>query len=112
MSYNIHNGKRNKFFLSDSVFPQTIDVIKTKCHASGIDLEIGNTADFDWSKGKEYMGMLVQNPDNFGNVQDFSELSAKLKESKTIFIIVADILSLNIIKSPHDMGADIACGSA
>ena len=112
MSYNIHNGTRNKFFLSDSVFPQTIDVIKTKCHAIGIDLVIGNTADFDWSTGKEYMGMLVQNPDNFGSVKDFSELSNQLKENKIVFTIVADILSLNIFKSPNAMGADIACGSA
>ena len=59
MSFNIHNGKRFKFFLSDSVFPQTVDVIRTKCHALGIELVIGNPKDFDWSKGKEFMGMLV-----------------------------------------------------
>jgi len=56
--------------------------------------------------------MLVQNPDNFGNVKDFTELSEKLKENKIVFTIVADILSLNLFKSPKDMGADIACGSA
>lgn len=38
MSYNIHNGKRNKFFLSSSIFPQTIGVIQTKCNALKIDL--------------------------------------------------------------------------
>jgi len=75
-------------------------------------LIIGNPANFDWSKGKEFMGMLVQNPDNFGNVKDFSDLSLKLKENKMIFTIVSDILSLNIFKSPKQMGADIACGSA
>ena len=112
MSYNIHNGKRKKFFLSESIFPQTIGVIQTRCHAIGIDLEIGKTEDFDWSKGKEYMGMLVQNPDNFGNVKDFTELSEKLRENKIIFTVVADILSLNLFKSPSDMGADICCGSA
>lgn len=80
MSYNIHNGKRNKYFLSSSTFPQTIDVIRTKCKALGIELEVGNINDFDFSRGKDYIGMLVQNPDNFGNVHDFTELSAKLKE--------------------------------
>lgn len=44
--------------------------------------------------------MLVQNPDNFGTVHDYTELGAKLKESKMIFTIAADILSLNIIKPP------------
>ena len=92
MSYNIHNGKRKKFFLSESIFPQTVGVIQTRCHAIGIDLEIGKTEDFDWSKGKEYMGMLVQNPDNFGNVKDYTELAENLKKNKIVFTIVADIL--------------------
>lgn len=50
MSYNIHNGKRTAYYVSDSLFPQTIDVIKTKCHAVGIDLHIGKTEDFPWAK--------------------------------------------------------------
>jgi hypothetical protein len=33
--------------------------MKTKCHAIGIDLVIGNPADFDWTKGSEFAGMLV-----------------------------------------------------
>ena len=47
-----------------------------------------------------------------GNVKDFTEMSAKLREHKVVFTIVADILSLNVFKSPGEMGADIACGSA
>lgn len=86
--------------------------MKTKCHAIGIDLVIGNPADFDWSKGSEFSGMLVQNPDNLGNVTDYTDLSTKLKENKMIFTIVADLLSMCIIKPPGEMGADIACGNA
>lgn len=112
MSYNIHNGKRPAYFCSESLFPQTIDVIKTKCHAVGIDLHIGKVEDFDWDKAKDYCGMIVQNPDNFGSVRDYSDLAAKLKDSKVVFTIVADILSLNLIKPPGSMGADIAVGSA
>lgn len=55
---------------------------------------------------------MVQNPDNFGNVKDFSDLSQQLKDNKLVFTIVADILSLNLIKPPGRMGADIAVGSA
>jgi glycine cleavage system pyridoxal-binding protein P len=36
MSVGVHNGKRTKYFLSESIFPQTIDVVKTKCHAADI----------------------------------------------------------------------------
>lgn len=112
MAHTIHLGRRPKFFLSDTVFPQTIDVIKTKCHALGIDLVVQATADFPWEDAKSYSGVIVQNPDNLGTVRDFTEFGAKLKESKVVFTMLADILSLNIIKPPGEMGADIACGSA
>jgi len=112
MSYNIHNGKRSKYFVSESIFPQTIDVIKTKAHAIGIELVFGKTEDFDWEGADEYSGMIVQNPDNFGSVKDFTELSAKLQENKLVFTIISDILSCTILKTPGEMGADITCGSA
>jgi len=112
MAYNIHQGKREKVFCSETLFPQTIDVIRTKCHAIGIDLHVGKVEEFPWANAKEYCGMVVQNPDNFGNVSDHTDLSHLLKESGVIFTIVADILSLNLVKPPGRMGADIAVGSA
>jgi len=75
-------------------------------------LVVGKLENFDWANAKDYCGLIVQNPDNFGNVKDYTSLAAKLQESQMIFTIVADILSLNLIKSPGEMGADIACGSA
>ena len=112
MSYNVHNGKRSKYFVSNSLFPQTIEVIKTKAHAIGIDLVIDDVQNFDIENAKEYSGMIVQNPDNFGTLTDFTQLGEQIKEHGLVFTIVADILSLNIIKPPGQMGADIACGSA
>lgn len=112
MSFNIHNGKRTKYFLSESTFPQTIEVVKTKCHALGIELEVGNINDFDFSKANEYAGVLAQNPDNYGSVHDLTDFAEKLKKDKVIFTVAADILSLTVIKSPAEMGADIAVGSA
>ena len=74
MSYNIHAGKRTKYYVSDSLFPQTIEVIKTKCHAIGIDIEVGPTANFDVSKADKYSGIIVQTPDNLGSVHDYTDL--------------------------------------
>ena len=50
--------------------------MKTKCHAIGIDLVIGNPKDFDWDNAKDFCGMLVQNPDNLGTVRDYTDLAA------------------------------------
>ncbi len=111
MAYNVHNGKRNKFFLSKHIFPQNIDVIKTKAYGLGIELVIDEPANFNWSKAEEYCGYMVQNPDNLGNVHDITELAAKLKEKQIVVTVIADILSLAITKPPGEMGADIAVGS-
>jgi glycine dehydrogenase len=55
---------------------------------------------------------MVQNPDNLGNVSDISEVAAKLREKKVVVTVIADLLSMTIIKNPGEMGADIAIGSA
>lgn len=111
MSYNVHNGKRRKFFLSSSLFPQNIEVIKTKADGLGIELVIDSPANFDWANAEEYCGYLVQNPDNLGNFTDLTEVAAKLKEKKIVVTVIADILSLALLKTPGEMGVDIAVGS-
>lgn len=76
MAYNVHNGKRNKFFLSKSIFPQNIEVVKTKADGLGIELVIDEPANFNWAKVDEYFGYMVQNPDNFGTVHDITTVAA------------------------------------
>ena len=79
MSCHIHNNKRRKYFLSKNVFPQNMEVMKTRAHGLGIELVIDDPAKFDFAKADEYCGLMVQNPDNFGNAEDFSEIAKKLK---------------------------------
>lgn len=112
MSYGAHNMKRKKYFMSENMFPQTIDVVRTKAAALDIELVVGKLEDFDWDNATEYMGLMVQNPDNFGTVHDYAELAEKVKASKCVFTIAADILCMNLVKPPGEMGADIALGSA
>jgi len=112
MCYNVHNGKRNKFFVSKHIFPQSIDVIKTRAHAINLELVIDDPANFDYSKADQYCGVIIQNPDNLGNLTDLKPISDKLKKSKTMLVSISDILSLCIVKPPGEMGADIAVGSA
>ena len=80
MAYNIHNGKRNKFFVSKHIFPQNIEVVKTKAYGLGMELVVDEPANFDWNKASDYCGFMFQNPDNLGNVHDFTSLTAKLRE--------------------------------
>ena len=80
MCFSLHNLKRKKFFVSTSIFPQTIDVIKTRADALNIDLVFGEVCEFPWDSASEYCGVVVQTPDNIGNLHDYSELLAQFKE--------------------------------
>ena len=111
MAYNVHNGKRRKFFLSSSMFPQNIEVIKTKAYGLDIELVIDEPANFNWSKADEFCGYMIQNPDNLGTFTDITEVASKLKQHKVVVTVIADVLSLATLKPPGEMGVDIAVGS-
>ena len=111
MAFVHHNGDRKKFYVSDSMFPQTLDVLQTRAFGTDVEVVIGPTDQFPWEQADEYCGMLVQNPDNFGNIHNFAELCEKLREKSVVSVICADILSMCIVKPPGEMGADIAVGS-
>lgn len=105
------NPSRNKCFISESIFPQNLDVIRTRCLGNGIELVVGKVLDFPWAEADQFCGVLVQNPDNIGNLTNFTEFFGKLRQAGVRSILNSDILSLCIVKSPAEMGADIAVGS-
>lgn len=58
MSFTIHQGNRKKFYVSSTLFPQSIDVIKTRAKAMGIELTIGDVSSFPWDQAQEYCGAI------------------------------------------------------
>jgi len=113
MAYNIASFKKNKFFISSNVFPQTIDVVKTRAKYMGIEIVIADPKTFDFDQaGAELCGALFQNPDNYGQMFDFTEVTKTLKKHKIIAILAQDLLALTISKTPGEMGFDVAVGSA
>lgn len=113
MAYNIASFKKNKFFISSNVFPQTIDVVRTRAKYMGIEIVIADPKTFDFDAAADTLcGVLFQNPDNFGQMFDYTEVTKKLKQHKVIVVLAQDILSLTMCKPPGEMGVDIAIGSA
>lgn len=100
----------NKFFVSELVFPQTIDVLKTRTEPIGVELIIGNheTVNFD----ETYFGALIQYPAGNGNVFDYSEFMAKAISQNVMVAVAADLLSLSLLTPPGEWGADVVVGSA
>lgn len=113
MAYNVASFKRNKFFISKNVFPQTIAVAKTRAKHMNIEIIIDDPKTFDFDKNSSTLcGALFQNPDNYGQLFDYSELVSKLKKNKIIVILAHDLLALTLTKTPGEMGFDVAIGSA
>ena len=102
--------EKTRFFVSEKVFPQTIDVLKTRALPLGIELVFG---DYRVAKLDEsYFGALVQLPDEEGEIQDYTDFIGAAHAAGVLVTIAADLLSLVMLKSPGSMGADIVVGSA
>ena len=109
LSARLRDG-RNVFFISENCHPQNIEVIQTRAQALGIELVIGNHETFSFSE--KVFGALVQYPDTFGAIHDFSGFAEKAHAAGAMLTVATDLLALTLIKPPGEFGADIAVGSA
>jgi glycine dehydrogenase len=100
----------SKFFVSETLFPQTIDVIKSRALPLGIELVYGNHGTTEFTE--MFFGAIVQYPDQKGNVQDFTGFTEKAHQKGVIVAVAADLLSLALLTPPGEWGADIVVGSS
>lgn len=115
MAYNSRSRQlvkrnANKFFVSQRLFSQTIDVLKTRAIPLGIDLVIGCACDAQFDE--TYFGGLVQYPDQFGQINDYSDFAERMHKAEGMVAVAADILSLTLLTPPGEWGADIVVGSS
>ena len=99
----------NLFFVSDKVLPQTIDILKTRAIPLGIELIIGATEPFEFPAA--VFGAIVQYPSKNGGIYDYTDFIAKAHDNESKVVVAADLLSLTLLKSPAEMGADVAVGT-
>ena len=108
MSKRVSKSKSIQYFVDERVYPQTLDVINTRAKYFGWDVVVG---DFETAKSGDYFGALFQYVGAEGDVKDLTDVISAVKENKTYVSVVSDIMSLVLLKSPADMGADVALGS-
>jgi glycine dehydrogenase len=99
------------FFVSELVFPQTIDLLKTRANPLGIELIIGNHTEIDITNPNLF-GMLLQYPAGNGEIYDYCALIASAKEQNVLVAVASDLLSLTLLTPPGEMGADVVLGSS
>jgi glycine dehydrogenase len=108
LAKRVAKSKSNSFFVSSDVYPQTIDVVKTRAEHFGFDVIV---APADEVVNHDVFGALLQYPSATGEVKDISDLIAKVHENKGIVAVAADIMSLVLLKAPGELGADAVVGS-
>lgn len=99
----------NKFFVSEEVLPQTLSVLQTRAIPIGVELVIGNHQEFKFEE--DYFGAILQYPGKFGQVHDYEDFIHHAHRKDIKVALAADILSLARIKSPGELGADVAVGT-
>jgi glycine dehydrogenase len=109
-SRNQKKAGANQFFVSEDVLPQTIAILKTRSTPLGIKLVFGNhqTAEFT----PDIYGAIVQYPTKYGQVYDYTDFISQAHDNDTKVVVAADLLSLAILKSPGEMGADVTVGTS
>lgn len=108
MARRVSKSKSNAFFVDERTYPQTLDVIHTRAKYFGFEIVIG---DFDVAKNGEFFGAFFQYVGKDGDVVDLTDVITAVKDNGAYAIVASDIMSLVLLKSPADMGADIALGS-
>jgi len=100
----------NVLFIDNGVFPQTIDVIKSRAIPLGVQIKIG---DFDTIElSDDIFGAILQYPCKNGKVNDYKAFVEKAHAIDASVAVAADILSLALLTPPGEWGADVVVGSS
>ena len=118
LAWAVFRGKRTKVVVSPTVHPQYREVIRT--YTRGMDLELaGDNAEADLEIGPEAMAelvdentalVIVQYPDFFGRIYDYTKMIATAHEKGALVCVVANPTALAMFKTPGAMDADIVVG--
>ena len=111
--------KDNLIFVSETVHPETLEVIETYMHYRGVEVRtipksegVTDLKALEAMITKECSAVIVQSPNYFGNIEDLEAVAELAKANKTLSIASVDPLSLSLLKSPGDCGINIAVGDA
>jgi len=109
---------KNKILVSDCLNPQYLNVIDTYAHAGNILVEKVTANDFktdlnsiqDKLSSGEYAGLIIQNPNFFGTIEDIDIIAKLQKAPKTMLIVCLEMMSNTVLKKPSEYQADIVIG--
>ena len=99
-----------QFFVANTCFPQTIDVLMARAEPLGIELVVGDMQTVEF--GDRVFGALVQTPDEAGVAHDLRPFIERAHGSGVLVAVASDLLSLVLLTPPGELGVDVVLGSA
>jgi glycine dehydrogenase subunit 1 len=115
MALNVHRARRKKVIVSPAVHPEYRAVVRTYTQGMGLEI-VGDSDptsaldDLTALLDQDTACLIIQTPNFFGEIEDLEELAAKVHAVKALLVVVADPVSLGLLKPPGDYGADIVVG--
>jgi glycine dehydrogenase len=105
------NRKASGPFVVDAdALPQSIDVVRTRADAMGIEIVVADLS--DGLPDGELCGVLVQYPGASGRVRDPRPVIDAAHERNALAVVAADLLALTLLEAPGELGADVVVGSS
>lgn len=110
--------KTDTVLVSASVDPKVLNVVKTYAHFHGFNVELiaENNGATDKAQMEAHLekggvaGVIVQQPNYHGIVEDFSGFADSCHAHKSLFIVNSVAADLALLKTPGELGADVAVG--
>ncbi|TAL72348.1 MAG: glycine dehydrogenase (aminomethyl-transferring) [Bacteroidetes bacterium] len=99
----------NSFFVDEDMFPQTLDVIKTRSKPLGIELVLGKYTEI--LLNESFFGSMIQYPAASGQIRDYKSFTDMAHAAGALVGVAADLMSLALLTPPGEWGADIVVGS-
>ncbi len=100
----------NVFLVGEHVFPQTLDVLRTRATPIGIELRVGKVDEFTFDE--RVFGMLLQYPGGDGRVTNLQPLIERAKQAGVYTCVATDLLALCLLEAPGAWGVDCAVGNS
>lgn len=100
---------KNKIFVDNNIFPQTLDVLITRAEPVGIEIIQGS---FESADLEHVFASVVQYPNGTGEICDYRSFIQKNQEAGSGVIMLCDLLSLALLTPPGELGADVAVGNS
>ena len=109
----VNQTRKNTFIIPNDLNKNVIDVMKTLAKMHGIKLIECSVDEVLNNINDDFAGVILANPNYYGEIRDYTDLISNIHEvSKGVVSMYVDPSTLSILKTPGEMGADIAIGEA